>query len=117
MDRSSSAAIAHFPYPSPACPPAIITTPGGSIGFMPAAKGRKRQAPTPRANQRLLNAWVPSEVHTKAVQAADAGGISIARYLRSLVERDVVDASGLPLWLPPRPDADDQEELPLHKTA
>lgn len=83
------------------------------IENMSAVKGRAQRPPGKPT--RLLQGRVDPGVHAKATIAAHAAGISVAAYLEALVERDEVDAFGLPRWLPARPV--DQEELPLTKTA
>ena len=80
---------------------------------MSAVQGR-RKAPSSKAGKTLIQSWVPDEIRDKASRAADAGGISLARYLQLLVMQDQVDATGCPVWLEPAPAP--QEELPL-KTA
>lgn len=84
---------------------------------MSAVKGRA-QRPQSRdrgAPKLLLQGRVVPEAHRKASAAAEAAGITVTDYLERLVLQDQVDATGRPLWLPPRPDTA-QEELPL-KTA
>ena len=82
--------------------------------YMSAVAGRRHHRlgpddPTPV----LMQGRVHPAVRAKANAAAQAAGITLAKYLERLVERDEVDRNGCPLWLPP---ANAQQELPL-KTA
>lgn len=72
---------------------------------MSAVKGRRRREPraVPRV---LLQAWLEPELRAKVRLAADSAGISMARYLSELIERDEVGEDGCPVWLPPAPDTD-----------
>lgn len=75
---------------------------------MSAVKGRRRREPrgVPRV---LLQAWLEPELRDKVRLAADSAGISMARYLTALIERDEVHEDGRPVWLPPAPDTGQQE--------
>ena len=76
---------------------------------MPAVAGRRRRRATLDAGYVPLQGSVPPATRQKARAAADAAGISVGLYLEWLVERDEVDATGLPTWLPPK--AEDQPAL------
>lgn len=80
-----------------------------------AIKGRRRRESDDKPKV-LIQAWLEPEHRAKVRLAADSAGISIARYLAALIERDEVDQHGCPVWLPPVTPTD-QEELPLNKTA
>jgi len=82
---------------------------------MPAVRGR---AAAPRGEDGTvpLQGRVHPRIRQKARDVADAAGISIAVYLERLIERDELDANGVPTWLEPSAPRN-QEVLPLGKTA
>jgi len=45
-----------------------------------------------------MKGLVPASTREKAHGVAEALGITMARYLELLIERDVLDAHGRPLW-------------------
>lgn len=83
------------------------------LATMPTIRGRagRAYAGTDRPTPVLLQARVAPKVRAKASAAADAAGMSMAAYLEALIDH-IVDESGRPSWLPPRPDPG-QQELPL----
>lgn len=80
---------------------------GSMIGCVAAVRGR-RQNPT--GGEWEIRARVGKEQHAKAIQMADALGISLAALVDRLIAREQTDERGRPTWWP---YDDQQEELPL----
>lgn len=99
-------------------------------GWMPVIRGReKRRGVGPHLPE--LRGRVDPDRYAKASRIADAIGVSVGTYLDELVKREELDEHGRPIWWttpvrheagvmvwetsPARPDQ--QEELPLDKSA
>ena len=80
---------------------------------MSAIRGRRRRSHAGKPEPVIMQARVAPDRREKANRAADAAGITLAEYLELLIDRDLVDTDGCPVWLPRNHV---QEELPL-KTA
>jgi hypothetical protein len=56
--------------------------------------------PVPGTDRVVVRAYVTVDEHALISDRADAAGLSVSRYLWSLVERDQVDEHGRPTWAP-----------------
>ncbi|MGV9601655.1 toxin-antitoxin system HicB family antitoxin [Streptosporangium sandarakinum] len=88
-----------------------------------AKRGRRQRGKAPRVDVSSLPDNKPiatglrlqPAAYQKAHRAAEAAGISLNAYVAALVERDVVDGDGRPVWAPQPPAADplpESEEEP-----
>lgn len=62
---------------------------------------QRRRTPAPAGigtDLRAVKAYVPTETWAEVMDRAEKADMTVSAYLRTLIERDVLDEDGRPVW-------------------